>query len=437
MKISNIVLRNFRKYEHARFNFHKNFTVLIGDNGSGKTTILDAVSIMINTYLQGAKIQTGRGGIRKEDARLIIAEKEGQVFFEPQQEVYLTANGYLDGMPFFWQRDLGDRGGKAKELTGTGAEHRELISKGESPNLPLLLYYGSGRLWDVHRAVRPAKPGSQLEAYRFCLDPKSDQKAFERWFKKLSYSELQKRKEIPALKAVQSAVLDCIPVVDNFYHDTDLDQIMVCIHDQGWMPFNYLSDGFRSMVAMAADIAYRASLLNPHLGEDAAKETSGIVLIDEIDLHLHPKWQRRIVRELQAAFPDLQFIATTHSPFILQSLDPGEVVDLNSTTDMRDVESWREGIAAPGPGNPFSNRSLEDIVEEVMGIPVPQRSYRYQQMYETAKEYFRLLQEGKHADEEKKRALKRKLDELSSPFSDNVAYHAFLEMKREAAGVGD
>ncbi len=158
---------------------------------------------------------------------------------------------------------------------------------------------------------------------------------------------------------------------------------MVCIHDQGWMPFNYLSDGFRSMVAMAADIAYRASLLNPHLGEDAAKETSGIVLIDEIDLHLHPKWQRRIVRELQSAFPDLQFIATTHSPFILQSLDPGEVVDLNSTTDMRDVESWREGIAAPGPGNPFSNRSLEDIVEEVMGIPVPQRSYRYQQMYET------------------------------------------------------
>lgn len=59
MKISNTVLRNFRKYEHARFDFHKHFTVLIGDNGAGKTTILDALSIMFSTYFQGSRIQTG------------------------------------------------------------------------------------------------------------------------------------------------------------------------------------------------------------------------------------------------------------------------------------------------------------------------------------------------------------------------------------------
>ena len=317
------------------------------------------------------------------------------------------------------------------------ADHRKQIAKGESPNLPLLLYYGAGRLWDIHRDVRTGKPGSQLDAYRFCLDPKSDQKAFARWFKKLAYSELQKKKTIPASDTVKEAVLTCIPEAINFYHDTDEDQIMIDLEDKGLMPFNYLSDGYRNTVAMAADIAYRASLLNPHFGANAAKFSSGVVLIDEIDLHLHPKWQRRVVRDLQAAFPELQFIATTHSPFILQSLDPGEVIDLNQPPDIQQIETAPDGMAAPGPSNEFSDRSIEDIVEEVMGVDVPQRSCRYQEMRDVAKEYYRVLQEAKEADQTKKEELKRRLDKLSAPFSDNIAYHAFLEMKKISAGLGD
>jgi predicted ATP-binding protein involved in virulence len=367
MKISNIVLRNFRKYDHVRFNFNDRFTVLIGDNGSGKTTILDALSAIISTYFQGSKIQVGRSGIKKEDARLVIIEKAGQVFLEPQKEVYLTAEGLFNGRPVFWRRDMGDRGGKAKELVEKGAAHRKSISKGESLDLPLLLYYGSGRSWDIQRAVKTGKPGSQLDAYRFSLDPKSDQKAFEKWLKKLSYAELQKKKAIPALQTVKEAVLCIVPNAKDFYHDTDEDQIMIDLDHEGLMPFNYLSDGFRNMVAMAADIAYRASLLNPHYGVDAARSTTGIVLIDEIDLHLHPKWQRRIVQGLKTAFPSLQFVSTTYSPFILQSLDPGEVIDLNQSPDIQMVTGSPENIAAPGPANPFSNRSIEDIVEDVMG----------------------------------------------------------------------
>jgi len=70
------------------------------------------------------------------------------------------------------------------------------------------------------------------------------------------------------------------------------------------------------MLGMVADIAYRSAVLNPQLGSEAAQKTPGIVLIDEIDLHLHPKWQRRVVEDLRATFPALQFVATTHSPFI-------------------------------------------------------------------------------------------------------------------------
>jgi len=437
MKISNLVLRNFRKYETASFCFHQQFTILIGDNGAGKTTILDAVAIMLATYFQGSSIKTGRSTITKEDKRLIVVDKEEQVFLEPQKDVYLSAQGTLRGQRISWRRGVGDRGGKAKDLVSAGAADRDEISRGNSPDLPLLLYYGAGRLWDIHRHIETEGPSSQLDAYRFCLDPKSDQKAFQKWFKQLSFSAMQKGHPIPALSVVKDTVIACIPDATDFFHNIANDQPMIRFTDDRLMPFNNLSDGYRNMVAMVADIAHRASRLNPHFGIDAASQSAGIILIDEIDLHLHPKWQRRVVGDLQKAFPNIQFIATTHSPFIIQSTAIGELVDLNQppmasdNLDIANTATWLES------GTEYTNLSIEDIAEDVMGVEVPQRSHRYQEMYEAAKKYYTLLQEAASADQAQKEALKRKLDELSAPFSDNVAYHAFLEMKRIAAGLGD
>lgn len=160
------------------------------------------------------------------------------------------------------------------------------------------------------------------------------------------------------------------------------------------------------------------------------------MLIDEIDLHLHPKWQRRVVPDLQRAFPQLQFIATTHSPFILQSLEPGEVIDLDQPWRADTGRNAPVGVASPGPGHAFSNRAIEDIVESVMGVALPQRGERYQRMYDAAQAYYTLLAQVPQADETARQTLKARLDELSAPFSDNVAYHAFLEMERLAAGLG-
>lgn len=436
MKISHLSLQNFRKYKSACFQFHPRFTVLIGNNGAGKTTVLDALAIMLNTYFQSSRLVTGGGAIKPADAHYILTQKQGQVFREQKNNVALDVEARIGNAPVNWRREIGDRGGKAKVLVRLGTEAREQIKAGASPDLPLLLYYGAGRLWSLHDDVETDKPSSQLDAYRYCLDPKSDQKAFEKWFKKLAYTELQKRVNIPAVASVKNAVLACIPGAQDFFHDTEYDQLTIQLEKEGLTPFNSLSDGYRNMVAMVADIAHRASRLNPHHGAQAALKTTGIVLIDEIDLHLHPKWQRRVVPDLQRAFPQLQFIATTHSPFILQSLEPGEVIDLDQPWRADTGRNAPVGVASPGPGHAFSNRAIEDIVESVMGVALPQRGERYQRMYEAAQAYYTLLAQVPQADEAARQALKARLDELSAPFSDNVAYHAFLEMERLAAGLG-
>lgn len=436
MIILSLLAHNFRKYEHNRFNFNDKFTALIGNNGAGKSTILDALAIMLNTYFQGSKIPSAGGNIKKGDHRLIYVEKGGEVFAETPEDVWLNATGLFHGKEIEWLRESGDRGRKAKEIVSIGSTHRREIKSGGSPDLPLLIYYGAGRLWDTHYNMDTEAPTSQLDAYRYCLDPKSDQKAFFKWLKKATLVGLQKRIDSDALKAVKNAILTCTPGAEDFYFDIDYNEAFLELEREGKTPITNLSDGYRCMVSMVGDIAHRASRLNPHFGADAAKKTKGIVMIDELDLHLHPKWQRRVVEDLKAAFPEVQFIVSTHSPFILQSLEPGEVIDLDRKLSADIVESAPPKMAMPSPTQKFSDRALEDIVEDVMQIEMPQRSERQQKMFDAAKEYYAVLEQANNASEEKKQELKDRLDELSSPFSENVAYHAFLEMERVAAGLG-
>ena len=174
---------------------------------------------------------------------------------------------------------------------------------------------------------------------------------------------------------------------------------------------------------MVADIAVRCATLNPHLQDNAAEETPGIVLIDEADLHLHPNWQRRVIGDLLKAFPKIQFVGTTHSPFVIQSLPPGDGMKL---------------INLDNPdANEFVNKSVEDITEGVQGVDIPQRSKRWMDMMEAAKRYFALLQQSNHddADKETIQRLRNELNELSLPFSDDPAFQALLQSEREASGI--
>lgn len=464
MKIHEIRLRNFRKFvdKHFSFNTNTNVTVLIGDNATGKTAILDALSIMMGSYLLDFKVPRSVRHIRKSEVRLAQI-KIGEIHtVEPQwsEGVKVECKGSLtkesEGL-IQWSRELTSETGKttrinAKKIAQEGKEARLKSDRGEEVLLPVLAYYGTGRLWHKLQHGKLKKPDSRSVGYRDCLDPASNHHLFKNWFSRLEAASIQKRKTFEVLEAVREAVKTCIINCENFHFDLERDELMVELnssegaleqpshvekHEDSNQLFSFynLSDGYRNMLAMVADIAHRAARLNPQLGRDAAKQTPGIVLIDEVDLHLHPKWQRTIIEQLRTAFPEVQFIVTTHSPFIIQSLNPGEVIDLNNEGLFIESDNEALEIATPAPQKSFSDQSIEDIVENVMGVDLPSRSARLQQMYQVAEKYYELLDKASDNNSVELEQLKQRLDELSAPFSENVAYHAFLERERLKTGI--
>ena len=425
MKVNKLVLKNFRGFEDDYFEFSDYFTVIIGDNGTGKSAILEALAIGVGSFFLGIDGIPNRH-INSNEIRVVKYEQVDSTTLEQQFPVEISCDGEVNGQIISWERSIRRKNGRttwknAASISSTAQELQKGVQKGQNVLLPLVAYYSTGRLWlqKQQKHVEPAKPGSRMQGYADCLDPESNVKMLVRWFKTMTFASLQKGKILAGLEAVKAAVANCMENWHDIHYDVLEDELLVTFKDGRLLPFRMLSDGIRNMVAMVQDMAYRAVVLNPHLGKDAAKQTPGVVLIDEIDLHLHPKWQRHIVGDLRKAFPNMQFIATTHSPFIIQSMLPGEVIDLNQN----------EGQ--------YYGKSIEEITETVQGVDNVQRSQRFVKMMEAAKEYYRVLQQANQANPNEITELKRKLDELVAPYSDDVAYYAFLEMERTAAGIGD
>ncbi|MEQ1528994.1 MAG: AAA family ATPase, partial [Methylococcales bacterium] len=183
----------------------------------------------------------------------------------------------------------------------------------------------------------------RLFAYRDCLDPASSYKSFEDWFIWIfeSYREDQIKQaeaDLPSpidsewkatIRAVQQAINDVLQE-ETGWHDSEYsishEKSLILNHNQnGKLKVEQLSDGIRGILAMVGDIAYRCIKLNPHLGLNAAKESTGIVMIDEVDMHLHPSWQQTILGGLTQAFPKIQFIVTTHSPQVISTVSSHQI----------------------------------------------------------------------------------------------------------------
>lgn len=183
----------------------------------------------------------------------------------------------------------------------------------------------------------------------------------------------------------------------------------------GPLGLSQLSDGEQRLFSLFVDIARQLSINN------SSNEFGGgeaIVLIDEIDVHLHPKWQRRIVPALEDLFPNCQFIATTHSPFVIQAITRQRIISIDP----------KGPVMFSGGGN-----SIEDIAEDIQGVSVPQRSVRAERLSDAAKLYFTLLERRAAGAQEieptKLRAAEQSYREASEPFTSDPAVHALLKIQ--------
>lgn len=356
MKLHSLQVTNFRCFESLEINFHDRLTVLVAENGAGKTAILDAIAIALGPFIGGFDTGVGKG-FKHEDVRLargkgihIRLESASQVM-ESKYPITLIASGTIEGRLEQWSRELTGKKtnttfGKAKALTHYAKKLQKSVRSDEQVTLPIVTYYGTGRLWRQTPASKrnAAESQSRLYGYNDALNPDSNYKTFAEWFTKECFSEYQdivskilrhkttdkniNMTPIPSLglQHVRKAIDRCLSIsgwraleYDHEWAELVVRRDHVTTGFDYFMPAARLSDGVKAMLGLTADIAYRCVKLNPYL-ESPTEETNGIVLIDEVDMHLHPKWQQTVLSDLQTAFPNIQFIVTTHSPQVLSTV---------------------------------------------------------------------------------------------------------------------
>jgi len=409
MKLSRIELENFRSFGNLSVTFDERLTVLVAPNGQGKTAVLDAIRIALWPYVGAFDVVSGTltgSGIAIDDVMMRPTGKPLPFNMERQLPCRISAAAVVAEQQVEWSLSrwlVTPRSRtslkEAAPLANLGRAYQTHIriptdarAENDPPelNLPTIGYYGTGRLLKRRKLTlqREGKNGefSRSYAYVGSLDPAADYESFLEWFFFNFAADFEQR-----TSAVESASRRLGPVPLHVYPSTPqgrsrvkemaasqtpygeilsaianaVDQVM---SGSGWTGLRYspsnrtlvmshpefgvlkvdqLSDGQRNLIAMAGDIAYRCVRLNPHLAAEAPRQTDGIVLIDEIDMHLHPQWQQVVVGNFQQAFPRIQFILTTHSPQVISTVPVESIRILGQNLDQPVIPSEEtRGIAS-------------------------------------------------------------------------------------------
>lgn len=371
MFLNSIVLHNFRCFSDLTVNFNHRLTVVVGNNGAGKSTVLEAATIAAGT-LTSAMDGLTNYGIKKTDAYNKYFDLGSNVDVQPQFPVEITACGNVGPRSITWRRSLNSANGRgglasAKELTAIAQNYQERMRNGDKELLlPIISYYGTGRLWDQHREKKKDtfEKNNRCNGYIDSLDGAANDKLMMKWFQKMTIQQYQRNQDIPEFIAVRMAMEQVFSAITGFSNvkaqfnlDTNEIDIIYYNHKNEHIriPMSQLSDGYKCTISLIADIAYRMAILNPQLLDKVLVETEGIVLIDEIDLHLHPSWQKRILKDLMEIFPKVQFVVSTHAPEVINSVKRESIVILENNTALSAADETY-------------GKDANTILREVMGI---------------------------------------------------------------------
>jgi predicted ATP-binding protein involved in virulence len=342
--IKKIRFKNLKCYEDLTFELKAGVNILYGANGSGKTSILEGINIAAGSFFLKISSVEKRNVDAKSDVRLKFYN--GMPLPEYQMPLEIEAEGSVMGKEISWLRICTTISGgltmvDAKEITNITDEAVLSVQNGEKVILPLIAYFSTQRLF-TQRRESEKKPLGRFVGYFNALNATNIRKYMQSWFKDAEFVEYQKRQSDinftdEGLAAIKKIVLKYFPEWKRlYYYEPTADErlpngLFIVLEDKNIIPESLLSDGYRNFLWLLIEIAWRCYMLNPFLGEKAFSETTGIVTMDEIDLHLHPKWQQRIIPILAEAFPKVQFVITTHSPIVMSSFK-GNILLLENNT---------------------------------------------------------------------------------------------------------
>ena len=398
MRIERLKIKNFRCLEDISINFpDNNMAVIVGINGAGKTTILDGLKIVLSSIIN----QLIQLEIKKD---FVLQDIIGSSTIIEQDEIHYTAeSSHLDTVikdsneqtikVLCTVKILAEDNSESTPSKITGVDYIEQYSHDSYQNFPLFVYYHD-------RPVKQIKPSKisfhrqQLNIYRGCMQAAVDDfEEFTQWFERQeSYENERRLREEPSFR------ISTLEVV-RFTLQTFLEQLTnisfsdlrivrhskdrkfpfrrsipnpTLVINKGNQDFRIeqLSSGEKSLLMLVTDMAKRLAIANPGLGENAW-QGQGIVLIDEIDLHLHPQWQRRVLPALTKTFPNCQFIVTTHSPQVLSEvpresvfiLEYGKLLEYSPHTIGRDSNSILYEIFGVKERPEWSQQKIDDCLK--------------------------------------------------------------------------
>lgn len=416
MRVKRLKMQSFRGVGDLTLDFdEKEPTVFVGINGVGKSSILDCIAILLSNILKEIVYPTLDCNSNsfsfsspKYRKQIIISNSElgkvneyekatpGQP--EIEERVFSKAditNGYkntsnhilmsidseeLEFCSSSSKKDSNDNNKIVKVFQKIHHQSKENLSL----NIPLGVFYSVSRaVIDIDLRIIDISLFKQIDAYDEALNGiKISFHRFFQWFRSVEDLENEMLRDNrdyhnPQLEAVKQAIYSIIPEFSNLRVRRS-PNLRMTVQKQGEeLILNQLSDGEKCLLAMVGDLARRLAIANPGL-EDPL-QGAGVVLIDEIELHLHPKWQREIIPALTRTFPNCQFIVTTHSPQVISHVKPEGIYILEKTD---------QGVTAKRPESSYG-RDSNQILEDLMYVPKRPLEIKHR-----LHELFKLIEEG-------------------------------------------
>lgn len=348
MHVKKIRLINYRGIEDLTVEFEAGVNLVIGNNGAGKSSLLGGISLALEALLWG--MGTDKRQITRDEVRavpvLVGSVTESVRYYTP---VRISSIFELDGVDYETSHEYNESPKNNATVAKTDRNIRydainkiqELVND-EKSRLPLLSYLGDSRQFFT-AADEPDRPGGQVErrqGYKDCLNGKASVNLMQSWCAQMDYAGYRLGHEADEYVLFKNIVSRFIMELEGLEKarvefSPKLNHLVYSENDNGGSLVHNLSAGYQSVLCLVMELAYRTALLNPSL--DSLENLEGVVLIDEIDMHLHPRWQWKILGALRATFPKVQFIIATHSPIVISSAEDSKLILMENPNKIREL----------------------------------------------------------------------------------------------------